>query len=311
MLVAGAFAPNALLLGVALLAFGISGAFVAVAGTVSIFHQFEADQRGFALGIRQMSVSGGGLVAAALLPGLAALGGIRAALIASGVLAAGFATRFGLASPQGAFHSTPKGSGKGILDILRIPGIARVLAISLAHVGALAAVLNFAVPAIRDDGASAFVGAALFAIISVAAMVARLAWGSFADRDGGTRRWRTLRDVGLVTIVGALGYWLLSPLGPAAALPVMFIFAFGAMGANGVLHLLGGELAGAAHAGQAVGLVSMVLFGGGALASVPLGALADHAGFSALWPTCAVLAAVTVALSSTGPGRPKSVDLRP
>ena len=305
MLVAGAFAPNAVLLGVALFAYGIAGAFVAVAGTVSIFHQFETEQRGFALGIRQMSVSGGGLVAAALLPGLAALGGIRAALVASGILAAGFATRFGLASQRGAFHVAPKGSRKRLVEILRIPGIARVLVICVAHVGALAAVLNFAVPAIRDDGASAVVGATLFAVISLAAMAARLTWGALADRDGGSRRWRTLQEIGLLTVAGALGYWLVTPIGPAAALPVMFVFAFGAMGANGVLHVLGGELAGPAQAGQAVGLVSMVLFGGSALLSIPLGALADHAGFRALWPTAAVLATVTVVLSSAN-SRPEA-----
>ena len=300
-LVAGAFAPNAWLLGLSLLAFGIAGAFVAIAGTVSIFHQFDADKRGFALGIRQMSVSGGGLVAAVLLPGLAALGGVRAALIASGLLAAAFATRFGLASPRGAFHDGPPHGRGGFRELLGVPGIGRVLAIALVHVCALAAVLNFAVPQIRDNGATAVVGAALFAVISIAAMLARLTWGALADCNGGRRRWTTLRDVGLVTVVGALGYWLLAPAGPALALPVMFVLAFGAMGANGVLHVLGGELAGPARAGQAVGLVSMVLFGGGALASIPLGALADHAGFQALWPMCAILASATVLLSATAP----------
>ena len=90
-LVAAGLAPSAVLVGVALFGYGLTAAFVSVAGTVSVFHGFSADRRGMALGVRQMAVSAGGLVAAGLLPGLAAVGGVRLSLIVSGVLAAVFA----------------------------------------------------------------------------------------------------------------------------------------------------------------------------------------------------------------------------
>ena len=297
-LVAAGLAPNPLLVGLGLFVFGVVAAFVAVAGTVSVFHGFDVERRGMALGVRQMSVSAGGLVAAGLLPGLAAIGGVRLALIASGVLAAVFATGFGLASPVGALHADPSRSRRIDLGgLLGTPGIWRVVAISAVHVTVLSAALNFSVPAIREAGSSAPVGAALFAVVSASAMIARLLWGRVADGGDGTRRRATLRDVGVVTLVGALLYWAAGPIGPGAQLPAMFVFAFGAMGANGLLYLIAGELTGPARAGQAVGLVSMVLFGWSALMSPLLGRIADVAGFDALWPISAGLACLSIGLT--------------
>lgn len=297
-LVAAGLAPSPTLVGVALFGYGLTAAFVSIAGTVSVFHGFRADRRGMALGVRQMAVSAGGLVAAGLLPGLAAVGGVRLSLIVSGVLAAVFALLFGFASPRGALHAaSTSGRRMDLRGLLATPGIGWVIAISAVHVTALTTVLNFAVPAIVDDGASAVVGAALFAVISASAIAGRLIWGRFADAGGGRRRRATLRDVGVVTVIGALLYWAAGAIGPAAQLPAMAVFAFGAMGANGILYLIAGELTGPARAGQAVGLVSMTLFGFGALMTPVMGAIADQAGFSVLWPLCAALAAGTVALT--------------
>ncbi len=298
-LLAAGLAPSAVFVGVALFAYGLVSAFVAVAGTVSIFHGFDADRRGTALGFRQMAVSMGGFIAAGLLPGLAAIGGVRLSFIASGVLAATFATLFGLTSAPGALHAERPVGGRGmdVAGLMRTPGIWRVVAISAVHVSALTTVLNFSVPAIRDEGGSAAVGAVLFAAVSLSAMVARLAWGRVADLGGGARRRGSLRDVGLVTIAGALGYWLVTPLGPAAQIPMIFVFAFGAMGANGLLYLIAGELVGPARAGQAVGLTSMVLFGVSALVSPLLGWQADTWGFRSLWLVAAALGAGSVALT--------------
>ncbi len=295
-LVLAGFAPSAPLVGGALFLYGLTAAFVAVAGTVSVFHGFAPDRRGMALGFRQMAVSAGGLIAAGLLPGLAAIGGVRLALVTAGVLAALFATLFGLASPRGALHRDDRGR-RDVRGLFRVPSIWRLVAISAVHVSALAAVLNFSVPAIRDQGRSAVVGAVLFAVVSVSAMASRLFWGRVADLGAGTRRRASLRDVGIVTVIGAVAYWAVAPANPLLALPVMFVFAFGAMGANGVLYLIAGEMAGPARAGQAVGLISMVLFGVGGAISPALGALADTFGYRALWLVAAGFGVASVLLT--------------
>ena len=310
-LVAAGLAPSPVLVGVALFGYGLTAAFVSIAGTVSVFHGFDADRRGMALGVRQMAVSAGGLVAAVLLPGLAAVGGVRLALIASGVLAGVFALLFGFASPSGPLHSAAAAGRRiDLRGLFATPGIGWVIAISAVQVTVLTAALNFAVPAIVDDGASTVVGAALFGVISASAIVGRLVWGRIADTGGGARRRATLRDVGLVTVVGALLYWAAGPIGPAAQLPAMAVFAFGAMGANGLLYLIAGELTGPARAGQAVGLVSMTLFGWSAIMSPVLGSLADRAGFAVLWPLSAALAAGTVALTFGLPADVRTAERR-
>lgn len=310
-LVAAGLAPSVWLVGAALFVYGLTAAFVAVAGTVSIFHGFAAARRGMALGFRQMAVSAGGLVAAALLPGLAAVGGVRLAFVVSGIVAAGCATAFGLSSPAGALHEPKAGRGLDVRGLLAIPGLGRVVLISLVHVTALTTVLNFAVPAIRAEGASTAVGSALFAVISLSAMVARLAWGRRADLHGGTARRAALRDVGLITLAGAVLYWIVAPHGAAVSLAVMVVFAFGAMGANGVLYLIAGELAGSQRAGQAVGLVSMALFGGSAVVSPALGALADSQGFRSLWIVAAMCAVFTVVLAPGLPVSPPATEEMP
>lgn len=295
-LILAGFAPTAPLVGGALLLYGLTAAFVAVAGTVSVFHGFTPERRGMALGFRQMAVSAGGLIAAGLLPGLAALGGIRLSLVVAGLLAAVFATLFGLASPPGALHREAA-APRDVRGLFRVPSIWRVVAISAVHVSALTTVLNFSVPAIRDQGYSSLVGAVLFAVVSVSAMASRLFWGRIADLGRGTRRRASLRDIGIVTVVGALVFWAIAPQSPWLALPAMFVFAFGAMGANGVLYLIAGELAGPARAGQAVGLISMVLFGVSGAVSPGLGAIADALGYRSLWLCAAGFGVLSVVLT--------------
>ncbi|MGL5810592.1 MAG: MFS transporter [Nocardioides sp.] len=281
--------------GIALVGYGAAAAFVAIAGQVAVFHGFPADRRGTALGVRQMAVSAGGLIAAGLLPGLAVIGGVGLALSVAGVLAGLCATAFGLAHAAGPVHEA--GLGRPDLDItglLRTPGIVVLCGIAVAQVTALTCLLNFSVPALRDLGASALAGSALFAVASTGAMAARVGWGRVADIGSGCRRRTTLRDIGITTTIGAICYWSATPLGPTALLPAMLVFAFGALGANGVVYLVAGELVGPDRTGQATGLLSMAFFGGSALVSIPLGLLADQVGFRSLWlvaATCGLIAA--------------------
>jgi len=173
----------------------------------------------------------------------------------------------------------------------------RLLSIGFLQVCALTTILTFIVPASRASGVSTAGAAVVFTVVSLSAMTARIVFGRLADRHGGSRRRTTLRDVGLIATVGALIFWLASGQGLAVQLPAVAFFAFGALGFNGVLYAIAGELAGPRRAGQAVGLASTVLFGGGALGAVPLGMLADSAGYRALWPAAALLAGLGTLLS--------------
>ena len=111
-------------------------------------------------------------------------------------------------------------------------------------------------------------------------MAARIAWGRLADAGGGRRRVATLRDVGILACAAAVLTWLVWPEGTAVRIVALVLLSFGALGFNGVLYLIAGEIAGAARAGQAVALMSTALFGGGALAAVPAGCAGRRRGLS-------------------------------
>jgi sugar phosphate permease len=297
LLALGGYAPGVALLATCLLLSGIAGSLISVAGTISVFHGFTADRRGVALGVRQMSVAAGGLVASFMLPGLAALGGIGLALGACGVLTAITGIAFGLASPAGALHD--EAARRGSIDVwavLRTPGMRLLLVIGFLLVCALTAVTTFIVPAARAAGISTAGSATLFTVVSLSAMAARVVFGRLADRHGGSRRRTTLRDVSVLATVGGVVFWLASGQGLAVQLPAVAFFSFGVLGFNGVLYAIAGELVGPRRAGQAVGLAATVLFGGSALGAVPLGALADSVGYRALWPAAAALTALAAIL---------------
>jgi MFS family permease len=178
--------------------------------------------------------------------------------------------------------------------VLREPGMGRLLLVAICYIVALTTVLTFGVPALRDGGASRGAGSLLFALVSLSAMAARIGWGRMADAGGGRRRVATLRDVGVLACAAAVATWLVWPEGIAVRIAAMVVLSLGALGFNGVLYLIAGEIAGAARAGQAVALMSTALFGGGAIAAVPLGALADAEGYRSLWIATAVAAGLGV-----------------
>lgn len=296
LLALGGYAPSVAALGVCLLLSGIAGSLISVAGTVSVFHGFPPERRGAALGVRQMSIAAGGLVASFLLPGLAAFGGIELALLGCGLLTAVTSVLFALASPAGPLHDVDVGH-IDVRAVLLAPGMRRLLLIGFLLVCALTAILTFIVPAARASGVSTAGAASLFTAVSLSAMAARIVFGRLADRHGGKRRRRTLREIALLASAGALVFWFASGHGLALQLPAVALFAFGALGFNGVLYTIAGELVGPERAGQAVGLAATVLFGGGAIGAILLGFLADLLGYRALWPAAAIVALAGALLS--------------
>ena len=182
----GALLTNPVGLGVALFASGVAGALVAVGATVSVFHGFPPERRGFALGMRQMSVALGGLLAAVLLPLAVHVGGVRLALLLSGVLTAVDGSRVRARHAARPARAAERGAPRRrALRGAARAGHGDAARGRLCYIVALVAVLTFAVPALRDGGASRGEGSVLFALVSISAMAARIAWGRLADAGGG------------------------------------------------------------------------------------------------------------------------------
>src|SRR5689334_799188 len=273
----------------ALVLAGIGGAAVPVAGMTALLRVFEPAQRGMAMGWRQLGVPLGGTLGAAILPALAAVGGVRLAMAGAGVAAAATALAFAVVSDDRP--ASVSRAGQSVAAVLRIPGVKPLLAVGLLYVLALGAILAHYVGALRDAGLSHAEAAAGFAALNVTAAVSRIVWGRVADGGGGTRRARTLTEIGILTVAATCVMPLVLAVVPTAALGFGVVVAFGAFGMNGVLYLLAGELAGSSRAGRAVGVASTVVFGMGSLAAPIAGFAIERTGYDAVWVMSAVVAA--------------------
>ena len=273
----------------ALVLAGIGGAAVPVAGMTALLRVFEPAQRGMAMGWRQLGVPLGGTLGAAILPALAAVGGVRLAMAGAGVAAAATALAFAVVSDDRP--ASVSRAGQSVAAVLRIPGFKPLLAVGLLYVLALGAILAHYVGALRDAGLSHAEAAAGFAALNVTAAVSRIVWGRVADGGGGTRRARTLTEIGILTVAATCVMPLVLAVVPTAALGFGVVAAFGAFGMNGVLYLLAGELAGSSRAGRAVGVASTVVFGMGSLAAPIAGVAIERTGYDAVWVMSAVVAA--------------------
>ena len=284
----------------ALVVFGVGSAVVPIAGTGALFHAYPPARRAWALGVRQMAVPLGGTIAALAMPGLEDYGGVG---LTFGVAAVAVAITGLLFAYVAADPPRPSSARvhQPLRSIWRTPGMQRLLAVAAFYIVVLQAVLAFTVPAALAAGLTAFAASATFFAVNVSAMVSRIAWGHVADRSGGSRRARTLVEVGVVAAVGALLFALALHFGAAVVIPAAVLFGFGALGWNALVYVSAGERAAPELAARSVAVAATVVFLISAISTPLLGALASHAGWDVFWVVTAVLAAAGALVAATLP----------
>jgi MFS family permease len=298
-LAAAGFAPGPEALVGFLFLSGCGSSVVPIAGTRALFATYEAERRGWALGVRQMAVPLGGTVAAVALPVLVAAGGIRAALVASAALVgiAGLA----FAAVAEAEGQRSRRTGLALRILWRTPGMQRLLVVAAFYIVVLQAVVTYIVPAARAAGFSPLVAGVAFVLVTVVAGVARVAWGRRADRGGGRWRVRALVEAGGLAALGAVTFAFALDAGAAVLLASASFLAFGALGWNALVYVTAGERVPRELASQAVALAATVVFVVAALCTPVLGALAEHAGWDVFWLTAGALAAMGAVLAARLP----------
>jgi MFS family permease len=283
-----------------LLAFGLGSAVVPVAGAGELFRVYPAGRRGWALGVRQTAVPLGGTIAALTFPALHALGGTRLTLLttaaAVGATGVAFALVVGPPAPAARIPAPFR-------SIWRAPGMQRLLAVAACYIVVLQALLAYVVPAVREAGFSELVAASAYFAINVVAMWARIAWGRVADRGGGSRRVRTLVEIGLVSAVGSLLFAVALHGRALLVLAAAVLFGIGALGWNALVYVSAGERAAPELAARSVAVAATVVFLLSGVVTPVLGAVVDVAGWDALWLSTAALAAAG-ALLAAGLRRP-------
>jgi MFS family permease len=306
-LAGAAVAPSTGIVFAGLFLTGVASTVVPSAGFGALFRAYGPARRAWALGVRQTGVPIGGTVAAALLPAVESVWGVRASFVACSAAVLLFGLGFALvAEGSPPPHARPRVE---IHRLVRAPGMLRLLAVATCYVVVLNSVLTFTVPSLRDAGFSALVASATFFVLNVTAGVARIFWGRVADAGGGGRRVRTLAEVGALAALGAAAFAAALHGGTPGVIVAMVVFAFGGLGWNALVYVVAGEKAPSEVATQAVAIAAMLVFLVGAASSPPMGALATHAGWDAFWLVCAAFAAVGALVALTlSRGRPVTIS---
>ncbi|HEX7300403.1 MAG TPA: MFS transporter [Solirubrobacteraceae bacterium] len=281
-----------LLLG--LLAAGMLGASATGASGRAVMGWFARDERGFALGIRQMALPLGGALASVTLPSLAGAHGLRAAFIALAGLSVSAALAAALLMrdpPPSATRLAPVPSPPPTRD----RRLWRLGAGGALLVCAQASMLGFIVLFLHDArGVSAAGAAAALGVVQLVGAGMRIVAGRRSDREGlriAPLRRIAGRNAVLLAALGALAG------GPGVLLyPVLALAAVSTMSWNGLAFTAAAEISGRARAGTAMSFQNTVISIGGVLAPTAFGVLVEATSWTAAYVVLALAPLVAFAV---------------
>jgi sugar phosphate permease len=285
-LAGASFAPDLVVLTLALTIAGAAGASVNAASGRAVMSWFAPAQRGFALGIRQTAVPLGGAAAALVLPPVAAAGGLRAGILvlAAGCLATALAGAAGL-------REAPPDEGEPLRDVthpLRDGRIWRLSVGSSLLIGAQTSILAFVVLFLHGErGLSTAAAAGVLATMQVLGAGLRIASGRWSDRLGA-------RIAPLLRLSFALAAALAVSAALAEARLALLVPALVAAGAlslswNGLSFTAAAELAGRARSGAALGFQQTALSVAAAATPPVFASLVDASSWAVAFGLAALL----------------------
>jgi sugar phosphate permease len=262
---------------------GALGAGVNAASGRAVMAWFAEDERGLALGIRQMAVPLGGAVAAGALPLLESHVSLRAAFLwlAGACLVAAVVGLILIRAEPAEDHSV---FGRPLRD----PRVWRICIASTFYVTTQLSLLGFFVLFLHDRrGVSTSVAAGALAGTQVLGGIARIAAGRWSDHV--RMRIAPLRSValGLAATVAAVA--VLVEATPWIVVPALVLAGTFSLTWNGLAFTAAAEAAGRARSGAALGLQQTFLSVGSIAAPIGFAAVVHHNS----WRLAFVLAAVS------------------
>jgi len=289
-LVLTAYVSSYALLLVGLLLAGMFGSSSTGASGRAVMGWFGRDERGLALGIRQMALPLGGAAASIALPALVGAKGLRGAFLAL----AGLCLVAAIAAVAFMRDAPPPDRPLPTVPApppTRDPRLWRLGAAGALLVAAQASMLGFIVLFLHDArGLAAGVAAGGLAAVQIVGAGMRIVAGRRSDREGlriAPIRRIAIRNFALLALLAAL---VRAP-GPLLY-PVLLCAAVSTMTWNGLAFTAAAEISGRARAGTAMSLQNTILAVGGALAPSAFGAVVE----ATSWPSAfAVLALAPLA----------------
>jgi sugar phosphate permease len=271
---------------------GAVGAGVNAASGRAVMAWFDEEERGLALGIRQMAVPLGGGIAAIALPLLNEHVSFHAAFVglAVGCTAAAIVAAFLIRVEPAEDHSI-------LARPLRDPRVWRICFGSVFYVTTQLSLLGFFVLFLHDQrGVSTAVAAGALALTQVLGGIARIAVGRWSDHL--RMRIVPLRrlalgislSVGVTTALLDASRWIV--------VPALVVAATFGLSWNGLSFTATAETAGRARSGAAIGLQQTFLSAGAIIAPIGFAALVHHGSWRLAFAVAAVSPLVGYALLS-------------
>ena len=288
-LVGAAYAGSFEALFVMLVLSGAAGASVSSSSGRAVMLWFRPKERGLALGIRQSAIPLAGLLAAVVVPGLAASGGSEAAFLFLAAFCA-----FGALAGGALLRDREDESGleaESVVHTLRDGRLWRLSVSGGLYLYAQVAVIGFGVLFLHDEhGLSVSDAALAIAASQVLAVALRIGMGRWSDILGS--RVVPLRRSGLA-VAASLVLTALLAGGPLWLLvPALALTGGLSMAWNGLSFTTAAELAGTARSGAAIGFQQSVLSGLGVLAPVLFAATVSAASWSVAFFFAAIVTLV-------------------
>jgi sugar phosphate permease len=278
---AGSFATLVVLLMVA----GALGSVNAASGR-AVINWFSAEQRGFALGVRQTAIPLGGAVAALVLPVMNDAGGLKASFAFLGGLCLAAAAAAAVFI-QDANRSALELETEDVEWTLRDSRLWILSTGSGLYLFAQISLTSFLVLFLHDEhGLSDGKAAAALAVLQVCAIVSRISAGRISDAM--RARIRPLRWIGLASGAGVLVTAVAANAPTALVVPLMIVAGAISMAWNGLSVTAAAELAGVSRSGAAIGFQQTSLAVAGVIIPIWFAYVVD----AASWPTGFALASI-------------------
>jgi sugar phosphate permease len=268
------------------------GAGVNSASGRAVMAWFDADERGLALGIRQMAVPLGGAIGAVALPLLERHISLHAAFdgLAVGSLVAAVVAVVLIRIEPAEDHSV-------LSRPLRDARVWLICIGSTFFVTTQLSLLGFFVLFLHDHrGVSTAAAATALAVTQVLGGIARIALGRWSDRM--RKRIVPLRRVALGIAVSVAVMTALLDSSPWIVVPALVVAATFGLSWNGLSFAATAETAGRARSGAAIGLQQTFLAAGGIVAPIAFAAVVHNVSWRAAFALAAVSPLVGYALLS-------------
>lgn len=282
-----AIESNIILIVIDLVILGIALSTIPLSGTKSVLLAWSREERGLPMGIRQMGVPAGSMLAALVLPSLASVIGIHSifVLFSLELLLAGGAFVSILPKQPFSHRQAHTQSFRDFLSILRviaIPGICGFLLAWGQYV-----LLTFSIPYLHIVSHFSIPLAGLVLSLSqVGGGIARITLGALSDRIGG-RRDRVLFGTALIAMLLAVVVaFLPAQFSIALIMLLWFLLGFVMVGWNALMLTWSGERVASRYAGSAMGLTTSFILSGAVICAPVFGFIVEKSGsFRDAWLT--------------------------